>query len=119
MDIIFLESNTFILEDIKEKLELTIKNNKPLIFFNQLGFYAEKGIQENQKKILSKIIKKNKVSLIYIRQFSNSDTNTFDNFFQDKMVKLGLKRLLIIEVSQFLDDDYIVNAICRIFKFEK
>jgi hypothetical protein len=112
MDLLFLESNSFILEDIKIKLEEKLKN-KPLIFFNQLEYFSENDIEKNQRKILEKMIKKNKVVLIYIklRKFKNEK---IDSFYEKEMQKIGIKKIVIIDIQNHLDDDYIASKIIEI-----
>lgn len=119
MDILFLESNTYILEDLRmklgDKLEVYSGMKKPLIFFNQLDLYAEKGMDENQKQILTRIIKNNKVVIIYIRQ-QMKDNEEYDKFYIEDVQKMGVKYLTIIDVKNYLDDDYIIKQILKIYK---
>ena len=118
MDILFLESNTFILEDLRIKLmnKLKDKKNSPLIFFNQLDVYAEKGIGEHQKKVLIKLIKNNKVVVIYIRQ-NMVDLDTYDSFYLEVLKDLVVF-ITLVDVQRYLDDEYILDMIFKIYKKE-
>lgn len=118
MDILFLESNTFVLEDLRIKLEEKLFKNfkfKPLIFFNQLDSYAEKGLEKHQKKVLTKLIKSNKVVVIYIRQ-SVALGESYDEFFLRTLRDMGVKYITIVDILQYLDDDYVIDRILNIYK---
>lgn len=118
MDLMFIDSNFFMLDELKMKLESELKN-KPVIFYDQLRYYAEKGMTRKQQNALQKLFTENKCIVIYVR--AQKCDEQYDMFFQRTLVNsCGLRKVITIELTENLifHEEQIVEKVKRLYGME-